>query len=172
VTIAGAGFGTTAGTVSFAAGGLQKIAKILQWTDGEITAMVPNISAGPAKVTVTRGAATSGAAPFTVSTGKLIPANFSVAGVPALASGDVVMLTGSLPELGGWSTTWNDADGPAVIPSAGNALLTVSVPAGAKSQFKFFVLHADGSVQWEGGSNHLYTIPASGVGAIGVNWQP
>ena len=82
------------------------------------------------------------------------------------------MLTGSLAELGNWSTTWNGADGPAVIPSAGNALLTVSVPAGAKSQFKFFIWHADGSVQWESGSNHLYTIPASGVGAVNVNWQP
>ena len=172
VTIAGAGFGSTKGTVNFAMGGLQKVAKVVRWTDGEITVTVPDAPAGPAQVTVTRGSAKSNAAPFTISTGKLIPVNFAVAGVPALGSGDVVMLTGNSAELGEWSTTWNGADGPAVIPSAGNALLTVSVPAGAKSQFKFFVLHADGSVQWEGGSNHLYTIPASGVGAINVNWQP
>jgi hypothetical protein len=172
VTIAGVGFGSTKGTANFAAGGSQKIAKIVRWTDGEITVTVPDVPAGSAQVTVTRGSTRSDAVPFMISTGKLIPVNFSVAGVPALGSGDVVMLTGNSAELGGWSTTWNGADGPAVIPSAGNALLTVSVPAGAKSQFKFFVLHADRSVQRESGSNHLYTIPASGVGAINVNWQP
>jgi len=133
---------------------------------------VPDVPAGSAQVTVTHGSAESSAAPFTISTGKLIPVNFSVAGVPALGSGDAVMLTGNVAELGSWSTTWNGADGHAVIPSAQNALLTVSVPAGAKLQFKFFVLHSDGTVQWEGGSNHLYTIPASGVGAISINWQP
>ena len=158
--------------MSFATGASKQAAKVTKWSDGEITVVVPAVSAGPAQVTITNGSASSNAVPFIVTTGKLIPVNFSVAGVPALATGDVVMLTGSLAELGSWSTTWNGADGPAVIPSAGNALLTVSVPAGAKSQFKFFVLHADGSVQWEGGSNHLYTIPASGVGAINVNWQP
>jgi len=172
VTISGVGFGTTTGTVSFSAGGLRKSAKVVRWADGEITATVPQLSAGSAHVTVMRGSATSSEAPFRISTGKLIPVNFSVAGVPTLASGDVVMLAGNLAELGGWSTTWNGADGPAVTPSAGNALLTVSVPAGAKFQFKFFVLHSDGSVQWEGGSNHLYTISASGVGAINVSWQP
>jgi glycosidase len=172
VTISGVGFGATTGTVSFSAGGLRKSAKVVRWADGEITATVPQLSAGSAQVTVMRGSATSSEAPFRISTGKLIPVNFSVAGVPTLASGDVVMLAGNLAELGGWSTTWNGADGPAVTPSAGNALLTVSVPAGAKSQFKFFVLHSNGSVQWEGGSNHLYTISASGVGAINVSWQP
>jgi hypothetical protein len=171
VTISGTGFGTSTGTVTFSVGGSKLNAKVAQWADGEITATVPTISAGPAQVIVGRGSATSGSVPFIVSTGKLIPVNFSVSGVPALASCDVVMLTGNAAELGGWSTTWNGADGPAVIPSAGNALITVSVPSGAKSQFKFFVLHSDGSVQWEGGSNHLYTIPASGVAAINVNWQ-
>jgi hypothetical protein len=107
-----------------------------------------------------------------VSTGKLIPVNFSVAGVPALASGDVVMLTGSVTELGNWSTGWNGADGPAVIPAPGSALLTVSAPAGGKVEFKFFVLRANGSVTWEGGVNHAYAIPANGVGAINVGWQP
>jgi len=98
--------------------------------------------------------------------------NFSVAGTPALGSSDVVMLTGNVAELGSWSTTWNGADGPAVIPSAGSALLTVSVPAGRKVEFKFFVLHQNGSVTWEGGANHVSSIPAAGVGATNVNWQP
>jgi hypothetical protein len=172
VTITGVGFGATAGVLHFSAGGLQKIAKVVRWKEGEITARVPAVSAGPAQVTISRGSATSSAAPFIVSTGTLIPVNFSVASVPALAAGDVVMLTGSVGELGNWSTTWNGADGPAVIPAVGSALLTVSVPAGRKVEFKFFVLHANGSVTWEGGANHAYSIPAAGVGAINVTWQP
>jgi glycosidase len=172
VTITGAGFGKAGGKVSFATSVSTQGAKVTKWSDDEITAVVPAVSAGPAQVTITDGAASSNAGSFIVSTGSLIPVNFSVAGVPQIATGDVVMLTGSLMELGNWSTAWNGADGPAVIPASGNALLTVSVPAGAKSEFKFLVLRADGSVQWEGGSNHLYTIPASGVGAINVNWQP
>lgn len=172
VTISGAGFGTIPGTVTFAVGGLKLSVKIVRWADGEITVAVPDLSAGPAQVMVTRGSAISNAAPFIATTGKLVPVNFSVAGVPALASGDVVMLTGSVAELGGWSTTWNGADGPAVIPTSGSALLTVSVPAGRKAEFKFFVLHANGSVTWEGGANHTYAIPANGVGGINVSWQP
>lgn len=171
VTISGAGFGAGAGTVTFIQGTAKKTAKIVRWADGQITAIVPPAAAGPAQVTVAGSAASSNAVPFTVSSGKLIPVNFSVSGVPALASGDAVMLTGNVAELGNWSTTWNGADGPAVIPAQGSALLTVSVPAGGKAEFKFFVLHPDGSVTWESGSNHIYTIPASGVGSINVNWQ-
>ena len=32
-------------------------------------------------------------------------------------------------------------------------------------------IKADGSVVWEGGSNHSYTTPSSGVGSVTVNWQ-
>jgi hypothetical protein len=46
------------------------------------------------------------------------------------------------------------------------------VPARAAAEFKFFILHADGTVTWEGGSNHQFGVPANGVGAINVNWQP
>jgi hypothetical protein len=67
--------------------------------------------------------------------------------------------------------TWNGAAGPVTIPSAGNGLLTVSVPAGTAVQFKFLVLHSDGSVSVENGANHNYSIPATGVGAVTVNWQ-
>lgn len=171
VTISGTGFGAGAGTVTFSQGTAKKTAKIVHSADGQIAAIVPAIAAGPAQVTVASSAASSNAVPFTVNSGKLIPVNFSVSGVPALASGDAVMLTGNVAELGTWSTTWNGADGPAVIPAQGSALLTVSVPAGGKAEFKFFVLHLDGTVTWESGSNHIYTIPASGVGSINVNWQ-
>jgi glucoamylase len=81
------------------------------------------------------------------------------------------MLTGNAAELGNWSTTWNGAIGPVMIPSTGSGLLTVSVPAGTIVQFKFLVLHSDGSVTWESGVNHSYVVPGVGVGAVAVNWQ-
>jgi hypothetical protein len=49
---------------------------------------------------VLQGTAVSNAAPFQANTAPLIPVNFSVNGVPALASTDVVMLAGSVAELG------------------------------------------------------------------------
>ncbi len=172
VTIAGMGFGSAAGRVTFVAGGLKVPAKVANWADGVITADVPSVRAGPVEVIVGRGVSASNRAPFIVSTGKLVPVNFFVTGVPALGAGDAVMLTGSVTELGNWSTTWDGADGPAVIPSGGNALLTVSVPAGVRAEFKFFILQANGSLTWEGGMNHAYAIPVIGVGGINVTWQP
>jgi alpha-amylase len=121
-------------------------------------------------VTVTQGAATAAAAPFTVNTSTLIPVNFSVSGTPTLASTDVIMLSGNVAELGNWATTFNGAIGPVTIPSTGNGLLTVSVPVGAALQFKFLVLHSDGTFSYESGANHAYTVPATGIGAAAVTW--
>ncbi|MNW69122.1 Cyclomaltodextrin glucanotransferase precursor [compost metagenome] len=46
----------------------------------------------------------------------------------------------------------------------------VSVPAGTALQFKFIKSNGT-TVTWEGGSNHTYTSPTSGVGTISVDWQ-
>jgi len=131
--------------------------------------VVPALAAGAATVTVTQGTATSNAAPFTVNTSTLIPVNFSVSGTPALASTDVIMLTGNVAELGNGATTWNGAVGPVTIPAAGSALQTVSVPAGATVKFQFFVLHSNGSITSEG-VQHSYTIPSAGAGTAAVTW--
>jgi glycosidase len=171
VTISGAGFGSSNGHVTFTHGSTTASATVTHWSDGQITAVVPGLPAGAAQVTVTHGSTSSNATPFFVSAGTLIPVNFSVSGVPALSSTDVVMLTGNVPELGSWATTWNGASGPAVIPSTGNALLTVSVPAGSAIEYKFLVLHSDASVTWESGANHTFTAPATGVGTANVSWQ-
>ena len=171
VTISGAGFGATAGTVNFTVGSTTLPATVTNWSNGQITAVVPALAAGAATVTVAQGAATSTAAPFTVNTSTLIPVNFSVSGTPALASTDVIMISGNVTELGNWATTWNVAIGPVTIPAAGSGLLTVSVPAGAAVQFKFFVLHSNGTVTWENGANHSYSVPTSGTGAVAVTWQ-
>jgi glycosidase len=169
VTISGAGFGATAGTVNFAVGTTSLPASVRNWSSGQITVTVPALAAGPATVTVTQGAATSNAAPFTVNTATLIPVNFSVSGTPTLASTDVIMLTGNVAELGNGATTWNGAIGPVTIPAAGSALETVSVPAGATVQFEFFVLHSDGSITQES-AMHTYPVPSMGVGNDAVNW--
>jgi glycosidase len=171
VTVSGAGFGATAGAVNFTVGGTTVAATVSNWSNGQITAVVPALAAGAGTVTVMQGTATSNAAPFTVNTSSLIPVNFSVTGTPALASTDVLMLAGSVAELGNWATTWNDAIGPITIPAAGSGLQTVSVPAGAAVQFKFLVLHSDGTVTWENGANHSYAIPSTGVGTAAVRWQ-
>jgi glycosidase len=169
VTINGAGFGTSTGTVNFVVGSATLSATATNWSDGQITVVVPALAAGAAKVTVTQGTATSSAAPFTVNTSTLIPVNFSVSGTPALASTDVILLTGNVAELGNGATTWNGAVGPVTIPSTGNGLLTVSAPAGSALQFKFFVLHSDGTITSETGY-HSYSVPASGVGTEAVTW--
>lgn len=169
VTISGAGFGATAGTVNFIAGSTTLPATVTNWSNGQITAVVPTLAAGAATVTVTQGTATSNAAPFTVNTATLIPVNFSVSGTPALFGTDVIMLTGNVAELGNGATTWNDAIGPVTIPAAGSALQTVSVPAGATVQFQFFVLHSNESITSEG-VQHRYTIPSTGAGTAAVTW--
>jgi hypothetical protein len=169
VTINGTGFGVAAGTVNFTVGSTTLPATVTNWSNGQIMALVPALTAGSAAVTVTQGTVTSSAASFTVNTSTLIPVNFSVSSTPTLASTDVILLTGNVAELGNWATTWNGAIGPVTIPAIGTALQTVSVPAGATVQFQFFVLHRDNSVTSEG-VKHSYTIPLTGVGTAVVTW--
>jgi glycosidase len=121
VTINGTGFGATAGTVNFTIGSTTLSATVTNWSNGQTTAFVPALTAGSATVTVTQDTVTSSAAPFTVNTSALIPVNFSVSSTPALASTDVIMLTGNVAELGNWATTWNGAIGPVTIPATGSA---------------------------------------------------
>jgi hypothetical protein len=58
-----------------------------------------------------------------------------------------------------------------LAPNYPNRFLNVSVPAGAQIQFKFIKVAADGTVTWENGMNHRYTVPAIGTGYVNVNWQ-
>jgi glycosidase len=169
VTLSGADFGATVPTVNFTSGSTTLTAVVSNWSNGQITATVPALPAGPATVTVTQGTATSNPAPFKVSTSTLIPVNLSVSGTPTLASTDVLMLTGNIAELGNNATTWNGAIGPVPIPSAGSGIQTVSLPAGATVQFEFFVLHSDGTTTPESAS-HTYTVPTTGVGTSAVTW--
>ena len=108
---------------------------------------------------------------FTVLTAKLIPVTFTVNNATPTSVGDYIFLTGSTVELGSWATTWDGALGPMLCPNYPNWFLATSMPAGATIQFKFIKIAANGTVTWEAGSNHSYTVPASETGSVNVNWQ-
>lgn len=74
-------------------------------------------------------------------------------------------------ELGNWGTTFDTAVGPMLHPTGPDWFLNVSAPAGTKIQFKFVRIAADGSVTWENGPNHQYTVPTSGTAAVKASWQ-
>ena len=152
-------FGTTTATIN-------------SWSDTKIVAIVPSVAGGSYNVTVTKnGGAVSNGIQFTALTAKLIPVTFTVFNATPTVSGDYIFLTGSTVELGNWATTWDGAVGPMLVPNYPNWFLNVSVPAGQTIQFKFIKIASGGAVTWEAGSNHSYTVPASGTGSVNVNWQ-
>jgi glycosidase len=170
VTIGGKNFGATQGNGSVKFG--TTTATINSWSDTKIVATVPSVTNGSYSVTVTaNGGAASNGIQFTVLTAKLIPVTFTVNNASPTQTGDYIFLTGSTVELGNWATTWDGAVGPMLPPNYPNWFLNVSVPAGQNIQFKFIKIAANGTVTWEAGSNHTYTVPTSGTGFVNVNWQ-
>lgn len=167
VTIGGKNFGTTTGTVKFGT----TVAAVQSWTSDKIVVTVPNVTNGNYSVTVTRGTSVSNGINFTVLAAKLIPVTFTVNNATPTSPGDYIFLTGDTVELSNWNTTWDGAVGPMLTPNYPNWFLNVSVPAGKTIQFKFIKIAANGTVTWENGANHTYTVPASGVGFTNVNWQ-
>lgn len=74
--------------------------------------------------------------------------------------GQEVYLTGSISQLGSWSTSG------AVLLSAAQYTssdplwtVTVSLPAGESFQYKFIIVNSDGTVNWESDPNRSYTVP-------------
>ena len=168
VIIGGKNFGSSAGTVKFGT----TAATVNSWTSNKITVTVPNIANGSYNVTVTTaGAVVSNTIAFTALAAKLIPVTFTINNATPTSPGDYIFLTGDTIELSNWSTTWDGAVGPMLTPNYPNWFLTASVPAGKTINFKFIKIAAGGAVTWENGTNHSYTVPASGVGNVNVNWQ-
>ena len=133
---------------------------------------VPSVTNGVYNVQLrTSGGTNANTIQFTVLTARLISVTFTVNNATSTSTGDYIFLTGSTIELGNWSTTWDGAVGPMLCPNYPNWFLNVSVPAGTSIQFKFIKIAANGSVTWEAGSNHSYTVPSSGTGSVNVNWQ-
>ena len=168
VTIAGKGFGTATGHVMFGT----TSATIQSWTDSAITFTVPSVTNGVYQVQLKNSAGTlANTIQFTALTAQLIPVTFTVNNATPTNPGDYIFLTGSTVELGNWGTTFDTAIGPMLDPNYPNWFLNTSMPAGTQIQFKFIKIASDGTVTWENGSNHLYTVPTSGTGFVTVNWQ-
>ena len=171
VIISGQGFGAATGSVKFGT----TAATITSWNDQQIVATVPAVAQGVHALTVTRsGSVTpSNSFNFTAYQAKLVPVTFTVINASPTSPGDNIYLTGNTVELGNWAATTTGAVG-AMLTNAStypNWWLTVSVPAGKTLQFKAIKIQSNGTVTWENGANHSYTVPASGVGFVNFNWQ-
>jgi hypothetical protein len=168
VTIAGKGFGSTTGTVLFGT----TAASIVSWSDTQVVFTTPGVGGGVYNVQLKNSGGTSAnTIQFNVLTAKLIPVTFTVNNASPTSVGDYIFLTGSTVELGNWGTTFDTAIGPMLDPNYPNWFLNSSVPAGQTIQFKFIKIAANGTVTWENGANHMYTVPTSGSGSVNVNWQ-
>ena len=168
VTIAGKGFGTSNGQVLFGTAA----ATVRSWSDASVTSTVPSVTNGTYQVQLKNSSGTAAnAIQFTVLTAQLIPVTFTVNNATPTNPGDYIFLTGSTVELGNWGTTFDTAIGPMLDPNYPNWFLSTAMPAGAQIQFKFIKIAADGTVTWENGSNHQYTVPTTGTGFVTVNWQ-
>ncbi|MFI7135078.1 alpha-amylase family glycosyl hydrolase [Nonomuraea sp. NPDC050153] len=167
ITVEGRGFGTS-GTLKV--GGVT--ATTTSWTANRIVATVPaGVVAGAAAVTVTTSGGTSAGYNVTNLSGAQVPVTFTVNNAPSTNWGDGIYLTGSVAELGNWSTNKSIAIGPLLAPNYPNWFTTASVPACSTIQFKFIKITSGGAVTWESGSNHSYTTPCSGTGSTTVSWQ-
>ena len=168
VTIAGKGFGSATGQVGIGS----TAASIKSWSDTSVTFTVPGTVNGvyPVQLKNSSGKAAN-PIQFTVLAGQLMPVTFTVNNATPTNPGDYIFLTGSTVELGNWGTTFDTAVGPMLDPNYPNWFLNVSLPAGAPVQFKFIKIATSGSVTWENGPNHQYTVPSGGTGFVNVNWQ-
>jgi len=168
VTIAGDGFGASTGSVLFGS----TAAAIQSWSNTTVTFAVPSVTNGPYYVQLKSSAGViANTIAFTVLAAKLIPVTFTVNNANPTSPGDFIFVTGNTVELGNWGTTFQTAIGPMLAPNYPNWFLNVSLPVGQTVQFKFIDIQANGTVVWENGSNHSYTVPASGTGSVNVNWQ-
>ena len=137
-----------------------------------VTFTVPAAASGSYQVQLKNsGGTAANTIQFTVLTAKLIPVTFTVNNATPTSTGDYIFLAGNTVELGTWSTTWDTAVGPMLCPSYPNWFINAAMPAGTTIQFKFIKIAANGTVTWEAGNNHSYTVPASGTGFVTVSWQ-
>jgi hypothetical protein len=168
VTIAGKGFGSAAGSVLVGS----TAATINSWSDTGVTFTVPAVGNAIYNVQLKNSSGTAAnTIQFTVLTAKLVSVTFTVNNASPTNVGDYIFLTGNTVELGNWGTTFDTAVGPMLTPNYPNWFINTSMPAGTTIQFKFIKIASNGTVTWEGGSNHTYTVPTSGTGFVTVNWQ-
>jgi hypothetical protein len=168
ITIGGNDFGNARGTVKFG----NTLGQIESWSASKVVATVPPVTGGNYDVSVTDASGrTSNAIQFTALTSRLIPVTFTVSNATPTRVGDYIFLTGNTIELSKWATTWDRAVGPMLTPRYPSWFICASVPAGQTIQFKFIKIAADGTVTWEAGPNHTFTVPTTGTGFVNVDWQ-
>lgn len=167
ITVEGRGFGTS-GTLKV--GGATAVTT--SWTANRIIGTMPSgVAGGVASVTVTTSAGTSNGYDLNNESSAQVPVTFTVNNASPTNYGDNIYLTGSVSELGNWSSSPSVAIGPMLAPNYPNWFITASVPACTAIQFKFIKMTSSGAVTWENGPNHSYTTPCSGTGSATVNWQ-
>ncbi|HEX8981504.1 MAG TPA: alpha-amylase family glycosyl hydrolase [Ktedonobacterales bacterium] len=159
----------------FAAGATVKIgqyaASVSSATSDSITAKVPAMPGGAYQVTVcVRGACSSGYA-LNVASAPQVPVNITVSGLPQLASGQHVYITGTVPELGAGATAPNAAIGPmlsAQLHDTSMSLL-ISLPACQTISLSFETVDLSGQVTPEH-ATHSLTTPCSGEAVATYTW--
>lgn len=169
VAVTGTDFGSAPGTATV--GGVA--ATVDYWSPTEVDVTIPGgAAAGTDQIELTSGSgvAAANAIAYHVESGIQVPVTFNVTGT-STSPGDEIYLTGGDDELGNWSTDTAVAIGPLLDPHFPTWFGMASVPAGAGVQYKFFIKKADGSIVWEGGSDHSFTAPSSGTGSVTVAWQ-
>ncbi|BCJ66327.1 alpha-amylase family glycosyl hydrolase [Polymorphospora rubra] len=167
ITVEGRGFGAS-GTVKV--NGVN--ATTVSWSPNRVVATVPaGVTAGLRPVTVTTSGGTSNAYQVQVVGGAQIPVKFTVNNASPTGWGDNIYLSGSIHELGNWSSSKSVAIGPMLAPNYPNWNTVVSLPACSTVQFKFLKITSGGAVTWENGANKSYTVPCSGTGSSTTNWQ-
>jgi alpha-amylase len=90
--------------------------------------------------------------------------SFTVTGAP---TGNPIYLVGSVPALGSWAPA-------SAVPMTANGSswsTTVTLPANTAIEYKFISKTSSGTVTWEPGGNHAYTVPASGSGTVNASWN-
>jgi hypothetical protein len=169
VTLAGDGFGTAQGSVLFGS----TAAPIQAWSKTSVTFRVPAVAGGSYDVQLKSSTGiAANTIPFLALAARLVPMTLTVHHAAPTQPGDYVFVTGNSVELGNWGTTFQTAIGPMLDPNYPDWFLNVSLPGGQGVEFKFIVIRSDGSVVWEGGANHRFTVPAAGTSAVNVDWQP
>lgn len=151
IYIYGQNFDSTT-TVQFS--GVQ--AQVLSYSSNMIKAVVPNVAAGNASITVTKGGVTSNAVDYLVLSGDQVQAIFHATATTVV--GDNIYVVGDIPELGSWDVNKAVKLTEAMMcPSYPQWFLPVSVPANKSFQFKFVKKDSNGNIYWELGSNRTFT---------------
>lgn len=131
VTVSGANFGTTPGTVKFGS----TTAPVQSWSATSLVVTVPNLSAGPTSVVVTVNGLDSAAAAFTVtpSITSVLPTSGTPGSSVTIAGGNFGTSQGTVKfgTIAATVSTWSANSITVVVPSiaAGQTSVVVSVGA-------------------------------------------